>query len=156
MYQWDFTPVLANAGLLAQGLVNTLKVTGTALALGVPLGLGLALLAYVAQSFPEARLAPADAHGFARLQEFHSYLASTVHIAHAHRMRGYRWADDEAALQACGSFADYSPDLADAVLLQSIGGGGGSGTLARRWLHVVLRNRGHAGHQLLSLQAPAL
>ena len=42
-----------------------------------------ALLAYVAQSFPEARLAPADAHGFARLQEFHSYLASTVHIAHA-------------------------------------------------------------------------
>lgn len=44
-----------------------------------------ALLAYVAQSFPEARLAPADAHGFARLQEFHSYLASTVHIAHAHR-----------------------------------------------------------------------
>jgi len=44
MYQWDFTPVLANSGMLAAGLVNTLKVTGTALALGVPLGLGLALL----------------------------------------------------------------------------------------------------------------
>ena len=44
MYSWDFAPVLANAGLLAQGLVNTLKVTGCALALGVPLGLGLALL----------------------------------------------------------------------------------------------------------------
>ena len=49
-----------------------------------------ALLAYVAQSFPAARLAPADAYGFARLQEFHSYLASTVHIAHAHRPRASR------------------------------------------------------------------
>lgn len=44
MYQWDFTPVLANSGMLAAGLTNTLKLTATALALGIPLGLGLALL----------------------------------------------------------------------------------------------------------------
>jgi polar amino acid transport system permease protein len=44
VYHWDFTPVLSNWAFLAQGLVNTLKVTGTALAFGVPLGLGLALL----------------------------------------------------------------------------------------------------------------
>lgn len=44
MYIWDFTPVVANTGILAQGLLNTLKVTGTALAFGVPLGLVLALL----------------------------------------------------------------------------------------------------------------
>lgn len=44
MYIWDFTPVVANSGILAQGLLNTLKVTGTALAFGVPLGLLLALL----------------------------------------------------------------------------------------------------------------
>jgi polar amino acid transport system permease protein len=44
MYEWDFSPVLANSGLLATGLLNTLKLTGTALAFGVPLGLGLALL----------------------------------------------------------------------------------------------------------------
>ena len=43
-YQWDFSPVLANADLLAQGLVNTLKVTGTSLAGGLALGLGLALM----------------------------------------------------------------------------------------------------------------
>jgi polar amino acid transport system permease protein len=43
MYRWDFTPVLANADLLLQGLVNTLAVTGTALAFGIPLGLALAL-----------------------------------------------------------------------------------------------------------------
>lgn len=44
MYQWDFSPVLANADILALGLGNTLKLTGTALAFGIPLGLGLALL----------------------------------------------------------------------------------------------------------------
>jgi polar amino acid transport system permease protein len=43
-YQWDFTPVLANAPLLAQGLLNTLKVTGASLVCGVVLGLALALL----------------------------------------------------------------------------------------------------------------
>ena len=43
MYQWDFTPVLANAGLLWQGLMGTLAITGTALAFGLPLGLALAL-----------------------------------------------------------------------------------------------------------------
>ena len=59
-----------------------------------------ALLAYVAQSFPTAQLAPADAYGFARLQEFHSYLASTVHIAHAHRPRASRWADEPEAQAA--------------------------------------------------------
>ena len=44
MYQWDFAPVLANSGMLAAGLSATLKLTATALAFGIPLGLGLALL----------------------------------------------------------------------------------------------------------------
>ncbi len=58
-----------------------------------------AILAFVAQSFPAARLAPAgDPFEFARVQAFNSYLCSTVHVAHAHRMRGYRWADDPAAI----------------------------------------------------------
>ena len=43
-YQWDFSPVLANAPLLVEGLANTLKITGTALVFGVALGLALALL----------------------------------------------------------------------------------------------------------------
>lgn len=59
-----------------------------------------ALLAYVAQRFPEARLAPADAFGFARMQEIHSYLASTVHVAHAHHPRASRWADEAEAQAA--------------------------------------------------------
>ena len=44
MYKWDFTPVFANWPLLAQGLLNTLKVTGVALSCGLVLGLALALL----------------------------------------------------------------------------------------------------------------
>lgn len=57
-----------------------------------------AILTFIAQSFPDANLIPADAYGFARVQEFNSYLCATVHPAHAHRVRGYRWADDAAAI----------------------------------------------------------
>jgi polar amino acid transport system permease protein len=44
MYQWDFAPVFDNAGLLAAGLLDTLKVTAVALVCGLGLGLVLALL----------------------------------------------------------------------------------------------------------------
>jgi glutathione S-transferase len=58
-----------------------------------------AILAFVAQSYPTANLAPLDdPYEFARVQAFNSYLCSTVHVAHAHRMRGYRWADDPIAI----------------------------------------------------------
>ena len=44
MYVWDFSPVWQNMDLLLLGLLNTLRITGTALAFGIPLGLVLALL----------------------------------------------------------------------------------------------------------------
>jgi glutathione S-transferase len=60
-----------------------------------------ALLAFIAQRFPEKQLAPLDdAFRFAQMQEFNSYLASTMHVAHAHKRRGARWADDPAAQEA--------------------------------------------------------
>ena len=60
-----------------------------------------AMLAFIAQSFPQAKLAPLDdPYTFAQVQAFNSYLCSTVHVAHAHKTRSYRWATDEA------SFAD--------------------------------------------------
>jgi glutathione S-transferase len=60
-----------------------------------------AMLAYVAQSYPDAALAPlSDPFEFAEVQAFNSYLCSTVHVAHAHRMRGHRWADDADAIAA--------------------------------------------------------
>jgi glutathione S-transferase len=62
-----------------------------------------AMLVFVAQSFRAARLAPLDdPFAFAEAQAFNSYLCSTLHIAHAHRMRGHRWvdADDAASIVA--------------------------------------------------------
>lgn len=60
-----------------------------------------AILTYIAQTFREAKLAPSDdAFALAQLQAFTSYLCSTAHVAHAHKMRGYRWATEES------SFAD--------------------------------------------------
>jgi glutathione S-transferase len=60
-----------------------------------------AMLAFIAQSFPHARLAPIDdPFAFAEVQAFNAYICATLHVAHAHRMRGYRWADDPAAIAA--------------------------------------------------------
>lgn len=60
-----------------------------------------ALLLFVAQRFPAAELAPlSDPFALAQVQEFNSYLCSTVHVAHAHGRRGSRWADDAAAIEA--------------------------------------------------------
>jgi len=57
-----------------------------------------AILAYVAQTWPAARLAPLDdPFAFARMQSFNSSLCATVHVAHAHLRRPERWADDAAA-----------------------------------------------------------
>ena len=60
-----------------------------------------AMLAFIAQSFPQARLAPLDdPFRFAEVQAFNSYLCATLHVAHSHRMRGTRWADDPSAVTA--------------------------------------------------------
>lgn len=59
----------------------------------------IAILAYIAQTVPQAKLAPAeDPFEFARMQAFNGYLASTVHVNHAHSRRGARWANDPAAI----------------------------------------------------------
>ena len=69
-----------------------------------------AILAFIAQSFPRAGLAPLeDPFAFAEVQSFNSYLCATVHVAHAHRMRGYRWADEPS------SFADMQRKVPKSV-----------------------------------------
>jgi glutathione S-transferase len=69
-----------------------------------------AILAFIAQSFPAAALAPLDdPFAFAELQSFNSYLCSTVHVAHAHRLRGHRWADEAS------SFADMQRKVPQTV-----------------------------------------
>jgi len=57
-----------------------------------------AILLYVAQTHPRAELAPLDdPYALGRVNAFASYLCSTAHVAHAHKARSARWADDEAA-----------------------------------------------------------
>jgi len=69
-----------------------------------------AMLAFIAQSFPQAKLAPLDdAFAFAQAQAFNSYLCSTVHVAHAHKLRGARWATEES------SFADMKRKVPQSV-----------------------------------------
>ena len=69
-----------------------------------------AILAFIAQRYPDAKLAPLnDPFAFAAVQVFNSYLASTVHVAHAHGRRGYRWADDQS------SFDDMKRKLPETV-----------------------------------------
>jgi len=56
-----------------------------------------AILAFIAQSYPQAKLMPTEPWAFAQAQSVNSYLCSTVHVSHAHRMRGYRWADEQSS-----------------------------------------------------------
>ena len=70
-----------------------------------------AILIYVAQAFPAANLAMLDdPFEFARLQAFNSYIASTVHVNHAHGRRGPRWANQQS------SFDDMKAKVPETML----------------------------------------
>ena len=60
---------------------------------GVLMKIG-AILEYVAPDF-----IPLAAYSAARVREIIHYLASTMHVNHAHKMRGARWADDPVAIE---------------------------------------------------------
>ena len=52
-----------------------------------------ALLDYIAALRPHAGLVPTDPLDAAHMRAVMYYLASTMHVNHAHKMRGTRWAD---------------------------------------------------------------
>lgn len=56
-----------------------------------------ALLEYIADMAPGADLRPQDPVLLARMREVMFYLASTMHVNHAHRMRGSRWAKERSS-----------------------------------------------------------
>lgn len=91
----------------------TINPNGRVPALATPRGILTetpSILAFIAQSFPAAELAPLnDPFSFAELQSFNSYICSALHVAHAHRMRGYRWAYEAS------SFADMQRKVPEAV-----------------------------------------
>lgn len=57
-----------------------------------------AILDYLAALAPDAGLLPADPWAAAQMRSVMYYLASTMHVNHAHKRRGARWADDPAAI----------------------------------------------------------
>lgn len=52
-----------------------------------------ALLDYIAAIAPDAGLTPDSPEDAAHMRSVMYYLASTMHVAHAHKMRGSRWSD---------------------------------------------------------------
>lgn len=56
-----------------------------------------ALLDYVAALAPQAGLVPDAPEQAAHMRAVMYYLASTFHVAHAHKMRGSRWADQQSS-----------------------------------------------------------
>ncbi|WP_299044545.1 glutathione S-transferase family protein [uncultured Tateyamaria sp.] len=79
------------AAINPKGRVPALDVNGTIL---TETG---ALLDYIAMQDPA--LMPSDPVQAAQARSVMYYLASTMHVNHAHKMRGHRWADNEASWQ---------------------------------------------------------
>lgn len=59
-----------------------------------------AILYYIAQTHPAAKLAPTDPFRLGIAQAFNSYICSSLHVARGHRVAGHRWTDDPATLEA--------------------------------------------------------
>ena len=86
-----------------------------------------ALLEYIAAIAADKNLVPADPKDAAHMRSAMYYLASTMHVAHAHKMRGSRWAtqqssfDDMTAMvlqtmSACAAYVDTHILRGDYVL----------------------------------------
>src|SRR5207253_7285176 len=59
-----------------------------------------AILAYISSIAPSCDLTLSDDPFLvAKASSFNSYLCSTVHVAHSHRMRGSRWADEPSSFE---------------------------------------------------------
>lgn len=100
-----YTPLRVDFGRNAQRSPDYLAVNpkGRVPALVMPQGILTetpAILTWLAQSFPDARLLPDDPWQIARVHELNAYLCATVHVSHAHKRRSARWSDDPAVIAA--------------------------------------------------------
>jgi glutathione S-transferase len=104
-----------------------------------------AILAWIAQSFPEAGLAPVDdPWGFGEVQAFNGFLSSTVHIAFAHVFRPGRYADGAEAAAAMKAKAPSALEEAFALVEDRLSDGrpfahGESYTVSDPYLFVFAR-----------------
>lgn len=98
-----------------------------------------AILDYIGTMCPA--MIPADRFQAAKMREVMYYVAATIHVAHAHKMRGSRWADAQSSLDdmrakvpqtvgACCAYLESTYAFAPYVL-------GSDFTLADPYLFVV-------------------
>lgn len=111
-----------------------------------------AILAWIAESFPDAQLAPiGDSFAFARMQAFNVYLTSSVHVTFAHAFRSARYADDDAAQAAMKAKVPQALDEQFALIETQLADGrpfvhGETYTVSDPYLFVFsgwLQNRGY-------------
>ncbi len=57
-----------------------------------------AILDYIATLSPEKSLMPTDPWEAAQVRAVMYYLASTMHVNHAHKLRGIRWVNEESSI----------------------------------------------------------
>lgn len=76
-----------------------------------------AILEYIAAKATDTPLVPKNPEQAAHMRSVMYFLASTMHVAHAHKMRGTRWADDPSShadmaakvpqtMQACAAYVE--------------------------------------------------
>jgi len=115
-----------------------------------------AILAYLAQTHPDAKLAPLDdPFAFAKLQGFNDYISATVHVAYAHIFRGARWADSDAAIaemaaKGPGVVAKHL-ELIEAEMFAAPWAMGDDYTVADAYLYVMTRWTARADIDLAAL-----
>ncbi|WP_170429780.1 glutathione S-transferase family protein [Ruegeria arenilitoris] len=100
-----------------------------------------ALLEYIAAVAPEAGLVPDEPVMAARMREVMFYLASTMHVNHAHKMRGHRWADKESSWKdMAGKVAQTMTESCEYITSNGLRGPfvlGETVSLADAYLYVV-------------------
>lgn len=102
-----------------------------------------AILAWIAQTFPAAKLAPPaeDAWAFARLQSFNAWICSTLHPSFAHILRPMRYADGDdhqAEVRRKGvQLVDEAFRMAEDELFQGPWAMGADYTVADPYLYVM-------------------
>lgn len=98
-----------------------------------------AILEYLAATVVPG-LVPVDPLHAARMREVMYYLASTMHVNHAHKMRGARWADDERSWADMKAKVPETMSTSCAYIEELIEGPflfGNHVTLADAWLCTV-------------------
>ena len=100
-----------------------------------------AILEYIADLAPDAELVPRAPYKAAKMREMMFYLASTMHVNHAHKMRGHRWADEQTSWDDMAAKVPETMAQSSAYIEHNVLGGpyvlGDCFSLADPYLYVV-------------------